>query len=200
MQPSSPPRCEDQDIQKKNWCVRACVWKVGDVGVGTQYYQCQSISQVPVYPSPSFNEICVWYSFVSWLALLHNPRWMAEGKTAAGDKSRCCRHDGRKVYCKVAWYISSIPSSDSRVEWHEKTLLWWRNTYSPLAKECLLRSFCHHEFGVVGTGRQPSMQCQEWASDGTSFQEVATKTEYIPSPRNVASIHHTNNMLTCGRW
>jgi len=123
---------------------------------------------------------------------------MAEGKTAAADKSRCCRHDGRKVYCKVAWSISSTPSSNNRVEWHEKTLVWWRNTYSPLAKECLLRSYCHHEFGVVGAGRQPSMQCQEWASDGTSFQEVATKTEYMPSPRNVASIHHTNNMLTWG--
>ena len=100
---------------------------------------------------------------------------MAEGKTTAADKSRCYRHDGRKVYCKVAWSISSIPSSDNRVEWHEKTLLWWRNTYSPLAKECLLHSYGHHELGVVGAGRQPSMQCQEWTSDGTSFQEVANQ-------------------------
>lgn len=65
MQASSPPRSEEQDIKK---LMR--VWKKGDVGVGTQYYQCQRISQVPVYPSPSFNEICVWYSFVSSTSLI----------------------------------------------------------------------------------------------------------------------------------
>jgi len=65
MQPSSQPRNEEQDIAK---LMR--VWKKGDVGVGTQYYECQRISQVPVYPSPSFNEICVWYSFVSSTSLI----------------------------------------------------------------------------------------------------------------------------------
>jgi hypothetical protein len=154
MQPSSPPRNEEQDIKK---LMRVCVWKkrgrrswyallltpwsrVLLEKLTVNFTASQEIPRIygtrkfltlptsgyallpmskdkfPFIPPRLSTRYACGIPLLVRPALLHNLRWMAEGKTAAADKSRCCRHDGRKVYCKVAWSISSTPSSDNRVE------------------------------------------------------------------------------------
>jgi hypothetical protein len=173
--------------------MRVC-GKKGDVGVGTQYYQCLKF---PFSPARLSTRYACGISLLVRLALLHNPREWQRGRPRQQIKADATDTMAGRFTAK--WLDLSPPSprqttESSGTRKHScddvtHTPRWRRSACFTLTAITSLVLW-----GPVGSpvcsvknGHQMELVSRKWP----------TKTEYVPSPRIVASIHHTYNIPTC---